>query len=188
MARKCRFCRTELPAKKDSDRWQAAGFCSLDHMAQHGLAKAKEQRERIKRKDIQRRKLKLRTKGDAAKTAQAAFNKWIRLRDAGLPCVSCGRPDDGTHQRHASHYRSRGAHPELAFHPNNVHASCAQCNAILSGNIVEYRIGLVKKIGQDRVDWLEGPHDPAKLTIEDLDEITENYRKLARGMQRRTIA
>ena len=29
----------------------------------------------------------------------------------------------------------------------------------------------VKRIGKDRVEWLEGPHDPKKYTIEDAKDI-----------------
>lgn len=187
--RKCTHCRTEIPPKAKSDRWQTAGFCNVDCMTAHGLAKAKQQRERkaareakAKRANIRERKQALKSKSDWAREAQAAFNKWVRARDAGQPCISCDRPDDGTHQRHASHYRSRGACPELAFEPLNVHASCAQCNSMKSGNIAEYRIRLVKKIGQEALDWLEGPHESKKYTIEQLRQIKADYSRLAREM------
>jgi len=45
-----------------------------------------------------------------------------------------------------------------------------------SGNILEYRIRLVKKIGQAAVDWLEGPHEPKRYTIDELKEIKAEYK------------
>ncbi len=45
-----------------------------------------------------------------------------------------------------------------------------------SGNIAEYRIRLIKKIGLDKVEWLEGPHEPAKYTIDDLKELIVKYK------------
>lgn len=44
-----------------------------------------------------------------------------------------------------------------------------------SGSILEYRIELVKRIGQDKVDWLEGKHEPKRYTIDDLKEIKAHY-------------
>ena len=108
--------------------------------------------------------------------AQAAVNRYVRLRDKGLPCVSCDRPDDGKHQRHASHYRSVKACSALRYNPDNIYASCAQCNASLSGNLIEYRIRLVRRFGVGLVDWLEAQNGVTKYTVEDLKKIISDYR------------
>jgi hypothetical protein len=55
-----------------------------------------------------------------------------------------------------------------------------------SGNIVEYRIRLVQKIGADKVAWLEGPHEPKRYTIDDLKAITADYRQKLRELKRAT--
>jgi hypothetical protein len=183
--RKCRHCRAEIPQKKQRDRFQAAGFCSLGHMAEHGKAKARQQKEQAWRKEKAERKKKLRTKSGAAKAAQKAFNAWVRLRDRDFPCVSCGRHHQGKYN--AGHYRSVGAAPELRFEPLNVHKQCEPCNSHLSGNIVEYRIELARRIGQKNLDWLEGPHEPARHTIEQLDEIAAHYRAECRRMERDSV-
>ena len=83
--------------------------------------------------------------------AQKHFNAFIRARDKGLPCISCGSPNTTD----ASHYYSRGNYPGLRFSEINVHASCKKCNLFLSGNLLEYRKGLIKKIGIEAVDELE---------------------------------
>lgn len=155
MARKCRMCRAEIPAKKVSDRWQAAGFCNLDHMAEYGKQKGQEQRERQQRKVIKEKKEKLKTKSDKLRELQTIVNQYIRLRDKGLPCISCGKLDNGTHQRHASHYRSVGANSYLRFNTLNIHASCAQCNTYKSGAIGNYRIGLIQRYGVHMPEMLE---------------------------------
>lgn len=108
--------------------------------------------------------------------AQAAVNRYVRLRDKGLPCVSCDRPDDGKHQRHASHYRSVKACSALRYNPDNIYASCAQCNASLSGNLIEYRIRLVRRFGLGLVDWLEAQNGVTRYTVEDLKKIISDYR------------
>lgn len=188
MARRCRHCRTEIPPKAKSDFYQSAGYCNNPCMAAHGLEKARQQQQRkadraakAKRKATRERKEALKTKAEWAKEAQAAFNKWVRLRDKDLPCISCGRHHQG--QYHAGHYRTVGAHPELRFEPLNVHKQCAPCNNHKSGNIVEYRIELVKRIGQEAVDWLEGPHSPKKYTIEQLRELKREYARKARELE-----
>lgn len=106
--------------------------------------------------------------------AQAAFNAFIRERDAALPCISCGRFHQGAHD--AGHYRSVGAMPSLRFHEDNCHRQCVPCNQHKAGNVIEYRIRLIERIGADRLAFLEGPHAPVKHTIDDAKAIKALYR------------
>jgi len=108
--------------------------------------------------------------------AQSAFNSYIRARDDGLPCISCDQ-SSSIGQRHASHYRSVGACSQLRFNTFNVHASCAQCNGMKSGNILEYRIRLIKKLGADRVEWLECQNQPTKYDVEYLKRVKRIFTK-----------
>lgn len=125
-------------------------------------------------------KAKLKTRRDWLREAQVAFNRYIRTRDMGRPCISCGRHHTG--QIHAGHYLSTGARPELRFDERNVHAQCAPCNNHLSGNIVLYRKGLIAKIGLEAVNALEGPHEPKHYTVDDLKQIKAHYTALARQL------
>ncbi|CAH0236207.1 hypothetical protein SRABI130_02872 [Pseudomonas sp. Bi130] len=140
--------------------------------------KARKSLAQIERKEIKARKEKLKSRADHLRETQVVFNEWIRLRDAALPCVSCGRHHEC--QYHAGHYRTVGANPELRFEPLNVWKQCAPCNNHKSGDIVNYRIELVKRIGADKVDWLEGPHEPKRYTIEELKTIKAEYRAKTR--------
>ena len=112
------------------------------------------------------------------KTLQTEFNKFIRLRDSEEPCISCQRFHSG--QIHAGHYLSVGARPELRFEESNCHAQCKQCNMDLSGNLIFYRIHLWTKIGLEKVEWLEGPHEPKKYSVEDLKVMIKDYRARVR--------
>lgn len=185
MARKCRHCKTELPKAKDcTDPFQKNGFCDVDCMSKHGLNKARQQKERAEKKEIKQRKEKLKTKHDHTREAQKEFNRFIRLRDSSQPCISCGKnPNDNnliTGSRwDAGHYRSVGSCPELRFEELNCHKQCVKCNRDLSGNAIEYRINLKDRIGSDKLDWLEGPHEQKKYTIEELKEIKVKYREKA---------
>lgn len=128
---------------------------------------------------------KIKTKGQWMKEAQTAFNKYIRVRDKGLPCVSCDKPDNGNHQRHASHYRSVGACSALRLNTLNVHASCATCNSVKSGNLIEYRIRLAAKIGRVKVEWLECQNDITRYDIDYLKRIKKIFTSKARMLQER---
>lgn len=134
------------------------------------------------RREIQVRKEKLKSRADHLREAQAVFNEWVRLRDAYRPCISCGRHHEG--QYHAGHYRSVGANPELRFEPLNVWKQCAPCNTHLSGNLVNYRISLLQGIGAEKVEWLEGPHEPRKYTVEEIKTIKAEYRAKTRELKR----
>lgn len=199
MTRKCRHCRAEMPPKAKSDHWQRAGFCDVGCMAAHGLEKArqaqerksareareKRRQEREKRRELRKRKEAIKTKAERLNDLQAIVNRYVRLRDAGKPCCSCGKPDDGTHQRHASHYRSVKACSALRFHTLNIHASCAQCNTHLSGNAVEYRIRLVDKLGEPTVLWLESQNQTRRYSDEWIERAKRVFRKKIRRVEKK---
>lgn len=168
----CPYCRQKYQPERPL---QVA--CSIPCVIQHvNTLKAKRER-----KDLKEAKAKLKTRADWMREAQAAFNAWIRKRDENLPCISCGRNHQG--QFHAGHFRTTKAAPELRFSELNVHKQCSVCNNYLSGNIIEYRRNLLVKIGADNVDWLEGPHEPKKYTVEDLKAIRDEYRRKFKEME-----
>jgi len=177
--RKCRrqSCRTPLPTTKLSDKWQAKGFCTVDCMAGHGMDKAQEARQRQHKAETKTRKDKIKTKTEWLTEAQAAVNAYVRIRDRGKPCVSCGKPDNGTYQRHASHYRSVGACSSLRFNLKNVYASCQQCNTSKSGNLLEYRIRLKARYGESLVEWLESQNEPKRYETDYLIRLRDVFRK-----------
>lgn len=175
-AKRCRSCRAEFVPSRPMQ--VACGVpCALV------LAKVQEEKQRksldqIERKAIRAAKQRIKSRADHMREAQAAVNEYVRLRDRDLPCVSCGRHHDG--QYHAGHYRTVGANPELRFDLLNIHKQCAPCNNHKSGDIVNYRIELVRRIGAEMVAWLEGPHEPKKYTIQDLEAIKAKFRAMVR--------
>jgi hypothetical protein len=144
--------------------------------------KARKSLAELGRKEIRATKERIKPKGQYTKEAQTAFNAWVRERDAALPCISCGRHHQGKYD--AGHYRTVGSNPALRFEPLNCHRQCSPCNTHKSGDIVNYRIELVKRIGIDKVDWLEGPHDPKRYTIEDLKSIKADYLAKTKELKR----
>jgi hypothetical protein len=138
----------------------------------------------VGRKELRAAKERVKPKGQYMREAQAAFNAWVRLRDAALGCVSCNKPATWDGQWHASHFRSVGSSPEHRFNPLNVHRACSVCNNHLSGNILGYQPELIRRIGAEAVEALLGPSEPKRYTIDDLKAITAEYRAKTKELKR----
>lgn len=119
------------------------------------------------------RREKLKTRSDWIREAQTAFNRWIRWRDQGRPCISCGR--EMCKKINAGHFLSVGARPDLRFDEANCHTQDEYCNTYLSGNQANYRAGLIKRIGLAEVERLEGPPTIKKWSIDELKVIKAKY-------------
>jgi hypothetical protein len=138
-------------------------------------------REKRDRRNTKLQLDKLKTLREYLKEAEKECNEYIRIRDKALPCISCGRYHNG--QWHAGHYRSVGAASQLRFNEDNIHKQCAPCNNHKSGNTIEYRINLVKKIGVDRVENLERNNTIVKYTIDDAKRIKQEYKEKRKSLQ-----
>ncbi len=198
--KKCKHC-SEYEYASIGVKTPVGFFCSSEHMMEFikekrqrqidkGIIKqrnAAKEKAKKERKVFRERKEKLKTVGDYTKEAQASINKYIRLRDSGKPCISCGSlPEQklgGTMD--AGHYRSRGSAGHLRFNVFNIHAQCVKCNRYNSGNAVDYRISLIKKIGLERVERLENDNSPRKFTIEYLKRVKKIFNKKYRVYAKR---
>ncbi|SXN10261.1 recombination protein NinG [Klebsiella pneumoniae] len=189
--RKCAHCREWFhPAR------EGQVVCSFECATAIGKKQTAKAREAAKARAVkrQRRRAKreaFKTKAQWDKEAQSAFNRYIRIRDEGKPCVSCGSPLIGKSNYltgsaiDASHYRSRGAASHLKFNVFNVHSACTRCNRQLSGNAVEYRIHLIERIGLDRVERLEADNVPRRFDIPYLQRIKSIFTRRARALEKR---
>lgn len=159
--------------------------------AKKALAAAKQDRKETKAKLEQ-----LKGRNDWMREAQMAFNKFIRVRDEGKPCICCGQlvNDEGWKPGgswDAGHFLGRGAYPELKFVETNCHRQLKSCNAGSSkyakkGRTVSkgYREGLIARIGLAEVERLEGPHPAKHYTIPELQEIKATYNQKTRELTR----
>jgi hypothetical protein len=183
---KCKICRN--PATR---RRGLASLCkSIDCEVALGLkllSAKKKSAKIIENRQDKVRKEKLKSRADYTREAQTEFNKFIRMRDklAGHPCISSGKPLDWNGNAvDSGHYRSRGSAPHLAFNENNCHAQSKHDNRYLSGNAVEYRIGLIARIGLQAVETLESDNTPRKYSISDLVAIKGLYRQKLKDIQK----
>lgn len=164
-------------------------FRQLQVCCGHVCAIEKAKSDRIRKEEreskVERKKAKerLKSRSDWMREAQVAFNKYIRLRDADLPCISCDRPPSWNGQWHASHYYATSIRPNLRFDEDNVHKACSICNNYMHGNLTPYRERLILKIGADRVAVLDELREPRKYTVEELKEIKEKYSKMEKSLK-----
>ena len=138
-----------------------------------------EQKKKTESKEWSERKSKLKkellTVQDYLKLAQQVFNQFIRKRDEGKNCISCGKKINGV--VHASHYYNANNHWNVRFDENNVFSCCYKCNVQLSGNLIEYGINLEKLIGADEFIILrEKAYQTRKFTRDELKEIIIIYK------------
>ena len=186
--KRCPECRVIFAPSRDAQAVCGEIECAIAYgKSEKGQASAKKALADVGRKDIKVRKEKLKSRADHLKDTQHAFNAWIRARDAGQPCISCGTTADV--QYCAGHYRTTGSCPELRFEPLNVHLQCNKnCNLSKSGNILGYRPRLLEKIGAEMLAWIEGPHEAKKYTIEQLKAMTAEYRAKTRELKKEQAA
>lgn len=187
--RKCAHCREWFHPAREGQT-----VCCFECASAIGKKQATKAREAAKQKGLQRQR-------DAEKKERAAWRKrkaavkplkhwedmtqrvvndYIRERDHELPCISCGTFE--TVQWEAGHYRSRGKASHLRYNEDNIHKQCHHCNVQMSGNQQQYRIGLVEKIGAERVEALENNNTPHRYTIEELEGIRRHYSALRRTL------
>lgn len=179
--KRCKVCQVMFAPARDFQAVCGEIACALAH-APANQVRARKTLAEIDRKEIKVRKEKLKSRAEHLKDTQIAFNAWVRARGAELACISCGRHHQGKYD--AGHYRTVGSNPALRFEPLNCPRQCSPCNTQLSGNIVNYRIELVKRIGTDKVDWLEGPHEPKKYTVDEMKAMAAEYRAKTRELKK----
>lgn len=148
--------------------------------------KANKDRAKLDRMMDRQRARALQTIPELIQLAQREFNAYIRARDEGKPCICCGQPlgegsPGGGYD--CGHYRSTGSASHLRFDERNAHAQRKHCNRYGAGRAVDYRIGLVNRIGLDAVEALESCNTPVKWTREVLRDIRDTYKAKTKALK-----
>ena len=149
--------------------------------------KADARQKKAERRQVRARLDAMKTRPQLIKSAQSAFNAFIRARDAGKVCISCNAqlPSEAIGGAFdCGHYRSVGSAPHMRFSEDNAHGQCKYCNRYLAGNHVEYRKGLIERIGLQKVEALECCQELPKLSKDDLINIAAGYNRKAREFKR----
>lgn len=148
---------------------------------QDNKLKARKRAEKLAKQQHNQRKKALKPISHWLNETQKVFNRYIVLRDKDYPCISSGRWD--VNAWHAGHYRSVGAASQLRFNEDNCHKQSDEQNIYKSGNIADYRINLINKIGLERVEALENDNSTKSWTVEELEELRKVYRKKIKELE-----
>ena len=123
--------------------------------------------------------------GKLKKELQILVNKYCKLRDCkdgGAICISCDKwyPVD---KLHGGHFIP-STYSFVRFDERNINAQCGfNCNLNKHGNTIEYRLGLIKKIGVEEVEYLEEHrNDPVKWSLPVLREQIKEYKEKLKGV------
>lgn len=139
------------------------------------------------RAKVRTRKEAVKTRGQLLADAQFAFNAFIRARDAGKPCICCGKdfePEKPGGSVDAGHYLSRGSAPHLRFEENNCFAQRKNCNRPGGTTRAAFRAGVIARIGVAAVEALEADIGPRKWTADDLRAIRATYKAKLKELKR----
>lgn len=180
----CAHCRKKLNPDRPGQKVHtecAADYILAQKAKQERLeARKKRESDKVDRQVVRQRKHALKTIPQLIREADRAFAAFVRERDRqlGYPCISSGRTLDWSgNQTDAGHFRSRGAASHLRYNEDNCHAQSKYENQWKSGNVVQYRINLIERIGIARVQALENDNTPHKWTRDELIEIRERYKQ-----------
>jgi hypothetical protein len=179
--KKCAYCKEVFTPDRPMQK-ACSMMCAIE-IGKKASAKKASQVKAVERKETKAKLDAMQTKPQLVKKAQVAFNAYCRARDMGKPCISCGKPlgsEPNTYD--AGHWRSVGSAPHMRFVEDNVHGQCKHCNNYLAGNAVEYRKGLIERLGLERVEAIECDQNHKKYTKDDLIEIAKHYREQARQL------
>lgn len=166
--KKCKVCKNEFTPIYTTAQSTCSLNCAIEHTAQK-KSKAWNERKKVLKDELT-------TVQDYIKIAQMTFNRYIRLRDEGKPCIACGNKN--MKKINASHFYSAGGHFNVRFDERNCHSGCEYCNTYLSGNLLKYRENLLNLLGIEEFESLSADAmKTRKFTREELKEIIEIYKQ-----------
>jgi hypothetical protein len=164
---RCKNCKEKFEPIRFNQK-----YCLKDECLRVFVAETKEKQWKQTKT---RMKNDLKTTSDWMKEAQKVFNTYIRHRDKGLNCISCNKPPL---KKNCGHYYSQGGHSNVRYDEDNCHLQCEHCNTYLSGNLLNYQIGIEKRIGAEKLIELQGrAHLEKKWSVDELKEIIKTYKQ-----------
>ena len=149
---RCKSCKEKFEQYEFNNKYCKSIDCQTDK-ALFKLGKIKKQEVKDWKKEKKVLKEKLKTWSDYFKETQKVFNTFIRERDKLENCISSNRPLIGKFD--AGHYFPAGSYKNLALDEDNCHGQSVHDNRDKHGNLAEYKIGLIKRIGKERFESLE---------------------------------
>ena len=179
---KCRQCKERFKRETMIIAPNGAAFCCDDHRVKYALESAPKTRAKMVKRErkesrAERREFLYQHKPHQLELTRVECNRLARMLDHGKLCISCGE----IAVLEAGHFRSVASCPELRFVLLNIHGQCRACNQAGTRKMNrgkkpalvarEYEIRLRDRIGDEAVDWLQGPHPMPHYSCDDLREM-----------------
>jgi hypothetical protein len=184
----CAICKTKFAPFLSTTK-----VCSIECAIVHGKKKTEKQekeRAKIERAQVRKAKEAIKPRAKWLKEAQKLFNEYIKLRDANLPCISCGRYVLDTGGWDCGHFKTVGSSPHLRFVEDNAHKQCSSCNRGSEHYIKKrervasaYEKNLRARIGDERVDAVKNDNEARHYTIDDIKQIKETYKQKVKDLE-----
>ena len=177
--KKCKVCKNDfIPV---SFAQSVCGYkCAIIYS--NNLKKEKEINEWKAEKAVLRHDLK--TMKEFEYDARKSFQKWVRMRDKDMPCISCGI--EQTELWDGGHYKKAEMYTGVIFDENNCHKQCRKCNRFLGGNELNFREGLIQRYSLEYVESIELKANELrkhKFTREELVDIKLKYNILLKELK-----
>lgn len=143
--RKCVNCKERFKPQQNTQIC-CSPWCAVEYVRNK---KTKEKKELEKAFEAEKEKKGIR---GALEVTKKVVHSYVRERDKGKPCVSCGAPWNTDFQ--AGHHYKAETFTTLKFNLANIHGQCVRCNIFLEGNFDNYALLLPNRIGQDKYNEL----------------------------------
>ncbi|MDL5036831.1 recombination protein NinG [Comamonas sp. Y6] len=188
---RCAHCRAKFSPERPSQIVHAecaeAYAIAKREKEERAQAKADRMATKVERAETRRRKEAMKSLRELLAEAQTAFNEFIRLRDAGKPCICCGMPFEPMKpggSMDAGHFRSRSTAPQIRFNEDNVFGQRKNCNRPGGTTYSKFRVGVLARIGPERLEVIETNNGVHKWTHDEVRGIRDSYRAKAKQLKK----
>ena len=185
---RCKHCKDKFTPRKFNWKYCHKSEC-MDIGVSELLSKqrekqAKDREEVDKATKEKKERQSLATLRNGVMTVCHTF---IKLRDKGKPCVSCGQPYKPDHD--AGHWKSAKDYSNLRYDERNIHGQCIGCNRFKRGNIEAYNDRIHLRIGTHGKEAIEKAatkykHSGFKWEREKLVAIRTYYREKIKSLKK----
>lgn len=174
-SKKCTVCGKKFTPQYTSLQKCCSTTCAIEY------SKVKRANTRSQLNEIRNERETIEKLSAVIDYTTTVVHKYVRERDKGKPCISCGRDWDSSFQ--AGHRFDKKQYNRIRFDLDNIHGQCPSCNQYQDGNYNAYHLRLPKRIGEETYKKLEKRADialriPFQWSRYELKEIQETIKKL----------
>ena len=151
MARTCKVCKIKFDPQYNSVQPTCSIKCAIEYSNTNKKIKQAKVDKQIN--ELIKEKKAKNTLETLKKSIMNVCHKYIRLRDEGKPCVSCGQPWNSNHQ--AGHWKKASDYSNLKYNEFNIFNQCQGCNLMKDGNVQKYGDRITLRISKEQKQEIE---------------------------------